>query len=81
MEYLTKSREKTDPAYDPNAIVRCVTITRSDGCGGYTCPLSEAAVFLEAEIETDPEAGESITVTHCLKTQLELDTMPEFDGW
>ena len=81
MEYLTKRLSLGDANYNPNAIIRCVTITRSDGSGGYVCPLADAVEFLDTEVMTDPEVGESITVTHCLKTQLELDNMPEFDGW
>lgn len=73
--------DERDPQRDPDAIIRCVTITRNGAAGGYTCPLDEAMSLLAGEIETDPEPGESITITHCLKTQLELENMPEFDGW
>ena len=66
---------------DPQGLVRCLEISRSDADGGYIIPLDSLHTHGIFEIECEPEDGVSITFTHCTRTQAELDALPEFDGW
>lgn len=82
-EYETRSRTSTDPDYNPNQLILCATLARSDAGGGYVMPVAEVLANLESEVMGGdwPEPGDSITLTFGVHTQRELDAMPEFGGW